>query len=144
MVHVPYKGSAPAINDTVAGQTDLMFADPSSVALIKAGRLRALASTASRRAYALPDVPTLIESGLPQFEVWNWYFMLAPAALPRDIVQRLNAEIVRILQQPEVKDRLTELGLDPSSSSPQALGDYMRKEHARWAVIIKTAGIKPD
>ena len=97
MVHVPYKGSAPAINDTVAGQTDLMFADPSSVALIKAGRLRALASTASRRAYALPDVPTLIESGLPQFEVWNWYFMLAPAALPREIVQRLNAEIVRIL-----------------------------------------------
>ena len=144
MVHVPYKGTAPAVNDTVAGQTDLMFADPSCVALIKAGRLRALASTASRRAYALPDVPTLIESGLPQFEVWNWYFMLAPAALPREIVQRLNSEIVRILQQRDVKDRLIELGLDPSSSSPQALGDYMRKEYMRWAAIIKTAGIKAD
>ena len=144
MLHVPYKGTAPAVNDTVAGQADLMFADPSSVGLIKAGRLRALAVTASRRAYTLPEVPTLIESGLPQFDVWNWYFMVAPAAVPRETIQRLNAAIVRVLQQPEVRDHLTGLGLDPASSTPQALADFMRSERDRWAAVIKSAGIKPD
>jgi tripartite-type tricarboxylate transporter receptor subunit TctC len=144
MLHVPYKGTAPAVNDTVAGQADLMFADPSSIGLIRAGRLRALAVTASRRAYALPEVPTLIESGLPQFDVWNWYFMVAPAAVPRETIQRLNAEIVRVLQQPEVKDHLTGLGLDPASSTPQALADFMRSERDRWAALIRSAGIKPD
>jgi len=144
ILHVPYKGTAPAVNDTVAGQTDMMFADPSCVPLIKAGRLRALAVTASRRAYTLPEIPTLIESGLPQVEVWNWYFMMAPAAVPHEIVQRLNTEIVRILREPDVKDRLLELGLDPASSTPQALGDFMRSERDRWATVIKTAGIKAD
>ena len=144
ILHVPYKGTAPAVNDTVAGQTDMMFADPSCVPLIKAGRLRALAGTASRRAYTLPEIPTLIESGLPQVEVWNWYFMMAPAAVPHEIVQRLNTEIVRILREPDVKDRLLELGLDPASSTPQALGDFMRSERDRWATVIKTAGIKAD
>ena len=122
----------------------MMFADPSSVPLIKAGRLRALAVTASRRAYTLPEIPTLIESGLPQVEVWNWYFMMAPAAVPHEIVQRLNAEIVRILSEPDVRDRLLDLGLDPSSSTPQALADFMRSERDRWAAVIKSAGIKPD
>jgi tripartite-type tricarboxylate transporter receptor subunit TctC len=144
MVHVPYKGTAPAVNDTVSGQTDMMFADPSSVGLIKAGRLRALAVTASRRAYTMPEIPTLMEAGLPKFEVWNWYFMLAPAQVPREIIQRLNTEIARVLQQPDVKERLTELGLDPASSTPQVLGDFMRSERDRWAVVIKAAGIKPD
>jgi tripartite-type tricarboxylate transporter receptor subunit TctC len=144
MLHIPYKGTAPALADTVGGQTDLFFSDPSSVALIKSGRLRALAVTTARRSATLPELPTLIESGLPQFDVWNWYPLLAPAGVPGEIIQRLNTEVVRILQQREVSERLTGLGLDPSSSTPQQLAAMLKEEQARWATVIRSAGIKPE
>jgi tripartite-type tricarboxylate transporter receptor subunit TctC len=145
MVHVPYKGSAPAITDLVGGQVQVMFDNlPSSIGQIKAGKLRAIAVTSAERAAALPNVPTIAESGLPGFEATSWFGVLAPAGTPPEIVKRLNAEIVKWLQSPEAREKLLSQGAVPAGGSPEEFGAYIRTETDKWAKVIKASGAKVD
>jgi len=142
MVHIPYKGGAPAMVDLIAGQIQLVFASaPTSVPQIKAGKIRALAVTTARRSAVLPDLPTVAESGLPGFEADNWYGIVTVAGTPRAIIDRLNAEIVRALQSPDVKQMLFTQGLEVKTSTPQAFGAYMKSEFDKWAKVIVDAGL---
>jgi tripartite-type tricarboxylate transporter receptor subunit TctC len=145
MVHVPYKGSAPAVTDLVGGQVQLMFDNlPSSLAQIKAGKLRAIAVTSAQRAPALPDVPTIAESGLPGFEATSWFGVLVPAGTPPAIVTRLNAEIDKWLHSPEAKEKLLGQGAVAAGGTPEQFGAYIRSETEKWAKVIKTSGAKVD
>ncbi|MBI3514630.1 MAG: tripartite tricarboxylate transporter substrate binding protein [Proteobacteria bacterium] len=142
IVHVPYKGTAPALNDLLAGNVDMMFDNlVSSLPQIRAGTLRALAMGSARRAPTLPDVPTLIESGFPDFESTAWFAMVAPARTPPDIVAKLNTTVVAALRQPEVSARLDDLGAATIASTPDVLAAKIRTEIARWAAVIKAAKI---
>ena len=145
MVHIPYKGSGPAIQDVIGGQVPMMF-DTSVVAgpHIEGGRLRALAVTSAKRASAFPNVPTMAESGVPGYDVVSWQAIFAPAGTPKPIVDRLHAELAKILQDPEVKDRLAKLGLDPSGMTPAELTAFQKAEIDKWAKVIKAANIKID
>ncbi len=145
MVHVPYKGLSPALTDLLSGQVQLMFS--STVAIlpqVRAGRLRSLALTSARRVPALPDVPTVAESGVAGYETASWYGVLAPAGTPQPIVDRLNREIVRIVQLPEVRERLAAEGAEPVGNSPGEFVAYIKRELARWATVIRQARIQPD
>jgi tripartite-type tricarboxylate transporter receptor subunit TctC len=143
IVHVPYKGGAASIADLIAGQVQLVFSSaPSVVPHVRGGRLRALAVGSAKRTPALPDVPTVAESGVPGYEYTTWYGIFAPAGTPAPILARLNAEIVRILAAPELTQRFQSQGGDPASSTPQELAAYMREEAARWDRVIRTAGIR--
>jgi tripartite-type tricarboxylate transporter receptor subunit TctC len=143
VVHVPYKGTAPAITDLVAGQTQFMFNSmPSVLGLVKAGKLKILGTGGSKRSPVIPDVPTVAET-LPGFEVVTWYGIAGPAKLPRDIVTRLNKEIVAIIAQPEVQKRFSEQGLEPQSSTPQEFLDFMRRETDKWRKVAQRAGVTP-
>jgi len=145
MVHVPYKGSAPAVTDLVGGQVQVMFDNlPSSLAQIKAGKLRAVAVTSAQRAPALPNVPTIAESGLPGFEATSWFGVLAPAGTPPEIIRRLNAEIDKWLQSPEGKEKLLAQGAVPAGGSPDEFAVYIRSETDKWAKVIKASGAKVD
>jgi tripartite-type tricarboxylate transporter receptor subunit TctC len=141
MVHVPYRGGAPAIADTVAGQTQLMFtAGTQSLEHVKAGKLRLLAVTEGKRSSLLPDVPTVAET-LPGYEMAVWYGAYGPAGLPKDIVARLNAEIGRILLLPEVKKRMEDIAVETARSSPEELSVLTRADAAKWGNIIRQLGI---
>lgn len=143
VVHVPYKGTAPAITDLVAGQTHFMFNSmPSVLGLVKAGKLKILGTGGSKRSPVIPDVPTVAET-LPGFEVVTWYGIAGPAKLPRDIVARLNREIVAVIAQPEVQKRFSEQGLEPQSSTPQEFRDFMRRETEKWRKVAQRAGVTP-
>jgi tripartite-type tricarboxylate transporter receptor subunit TctC len=143
MAHVAYRGEAPAINDLIGGQIPLMFANLSAVVgNIKAGQLRALAVTSAKRAPAVPDVPTLAEAGLPGFEAATWFALVAPAGTPRDIRARLNAEVKRALDLPDVKRRFADLGMTAEDSTPESLDAYIRSEIAKWTKVIKDADIR--
>jgi len=143
IVHVPYRGGAPAMIDLLAGQIQLMFASaPTAVPQIKAGKIRGLAVTTLKRSALLPELPTIAEAGLPGFEADNWYGIVVAARTPRALVQRLNAELVRILSQPDVKEALFVQGLESSPGTPQALGSYMKSEMEKWAKVIKDAGVQ--
>jgi tripartite-type tricarboxylate transporter receptor subunit TctC len=145
IVHVPYKGSAPAITDLLGGQVSLMFDNlPSALPQVKAGKLRALAVTSARRSQAAPDIPTIAESGVPGYEVDSWFGILAPAGTPKEIVNKLNAEIVRILQIPEVRERLLEQGAEPVGDTPEHFAEHIRKETVKWARVVKASGAKAD
>jgi len=145
MVHVPYKGSAPAISDLVGGQVQLMFDNlPSSLAMIKAGRLRPIAVTSAQRAPALPDVPTIAESGLPGFEATSWFGVVAPAGTPPAIISRLNAEIDKWVQSPEGKEKLVTQGAVPAGGTPEQFAAYIRAETDKWAKVVKASGAKAD
>jgi tripartite-type tricarboxylate transporter receptor subunit TctC len=145
MVHVPYKGGGPALTDLLAGQVGLYFSGISSaLPFVREGKLRGIAVTSAKRTAVVPDMPTIAESGLPGYEVGNWYAILAPAATPAAIVARLNAEINTALKVAEVRKRFLELAADPVGSSPAELGMYIRSEIAKWAKVIKLAGIKPE
>ncbi|NNM71697.1 Bug family tripartite tricarboxylate transporter substrate binding protein [Enterovirga aerilata] len=145
MPHVPYRGSGPAINDLVGGQVDVMFDNlPSSIEQAKAGNLRALAVTSSRRSPALPDVPTLDESGLPGFEASSWFALFAPKGTPPDILNKLNAEVRKALEGEDLKRRFAELGGEIRPMSPAELMAYVRAEHAKWAQVVKASGAKLD
>jgi tripartite-type tricarboxylate transporter receptor subunit TctC len=145
MVHVPYKGAAPGINDLLAGQIPLMFVDISiSLPHVRAGRLRALAVTGGKRSLQLPDVPTIAESGLPGFDVTAWFGVFAPAGTPRDIVTRLNADIVRGLAVPEVRERLLAVGLEAVTGTPEQLGAFVKSEIAKWGRVVRLSGAKAD
>ena len=114
------------------------------IEFVRAGRLRALAVTSKHRSAAVPEVPTVAESGLPEFEASSWFGLLGPAELPRDIVVKLQAEVVRILNIPEIRDRLIQQGADPVASTPEEFGAYMRAETLKWAKVVKEAGAKAD
>jgi tripartite-type tricarboxylate transporter receptor subunit TctC len=145
LVHVPYKGVNLAMNDVLAGNVQLVLIGiPAAAPQIRAGKLRALAVVAPRRSPALPDVPTAAEGGLPGFEVTTWYGILAPAGTPRPIIERLNAELGRIMHAPELQPRLAEMATEPRTSSPEEFAAYLREETTRWAEVIRKAGIRPE
>ncbi|MFM9981585.1 MAG: Bug family tripartite tricarboxylate transporter substrate binding protein [Burkholderiales bacterium] len=142
LLHVPYKGVGNAVTDLLGGQVQVMVAPTQSVTgHVKSGKLRALAVTGSKRLATLPEVPTLSEAGVPGYEAVGWFGLLAPVATPRDIVTMLNREINRILQLPDVKTRLLELGAEPASLSPEQFIDFIRSDNAKWEKLIKERGI---
>jgi tripartite-type tricarboxylate transporter receptor subunit TctC len=143
--HVPYRGSGPAVVDLVAGRIAIMFdATPSLLPFITAGKLRVLAAASPERHRLLPDIPTFAELGLPRMDIALWYGIAAPAGTPRPIVQRLNTELVKILDLPDIRQSLADQGADVKSGSPEDFGAFMRDEQARWGVVVKQAGIKPE
>jgi tripartite-type tricarboxylate transporter receptor subunit TctC len=145
MTHVPYKGSAPALTDLVGGQVQLMFDNlPSSLALIKSGKLRAIAVTSLQRAPVLPDVPTIAESGLPGFEASSWFGVLAPAGTPAPVVARLNADVNKWLQSPEAREQLLAQGAVAAGGTPEQFAAHIRAETEKWAKVVKASGAKVD
>jgi tripartite-type tricarboxylate transporter receptor subunit TctC len=145
MEHVPYKGRQFAIPDLVGGQIQLMFDNmPSALPMVKDGKLRALGTTSTKRSPAAPDIPTIAEQGLPMFEATSWFAVFAPANTPKDIVAKLNTEIVRIFKLPDVQERLKTLGLEPILSSPEELASYQQSEIRKWAKVVKDSGAKAD
>ena len=144
-VHIPYKGGGPAVIELMAGQTQIMFANmPTAIQYVRDGRLRALAVTGARRAPAAPTLPTVAESGVPGYEVTAWYGVSAPAKTPRAIVDRLHAEIVRAVNSPDLRERLTTQGADPIHLTPEQYTVFIQNEIAKWAKVIKAAGIKGE
>jgi tripartite-type tricarboxylate transporter receptor subunit TctC len=144
-IHVPYKGGGPAAIELIAGQTSLMFANmPTAIDYARAGRLRALAVTGARRAPAVPDLPTVAESGVAGFEVTTWTGVSAPAKTPRAIIDKLNADINRALNTAELRNHLTTQGADPTGSTPEQYTTFMQNEIVKWGKVIKAAGIKGD
>ncbi len=145
MVHVPYKGSAPAIIDLLAGHVGVMTATAlTGIPHIRAGRLRALGVTGAKRTAAAPDVPTISEAGVPGYEAVQWYGMAAPANTPREVITRLNREMVTILQMPDVKEKFAADGADTAGTSPEEFGRYIKSETEKWQKVAKAAGIKPE
>jgi len=145
ILHVPYKGSAPAVTDTMGGTTQMMF--PSLVAasgFIKSGKVRALAVTGKKRSPLYPDLPTVDESGVKGFEVVQWYGFFAPAKTPKEIVNKLNSEIVAVLRDPDVTRKLAEQGADVVTGSPEQLGKLVQSEVAKWSKLVKEAKITAD
>jgi tripartite-type tricarboxylate transporter receptor subunit TctC len=144
MNHVPYRGEAPAINDLLAGQIPMMISNFSVILPhVKSGAVRALALPSPKRSQALPDVPTLEEAGFKDAEVETWFGLTAPKATPRDTIHRLNAEVVKALNDPAVQARIAELGIVPGGGTAEALDDLIKSEIARWGDVIRRAGIKP-
>jgi tripartite-type tricarboxylate transporter receptor subunit TctC len=145
MVHVPYKGSAPAVADLLGGQVSLMFDNmPSSLPHIKAGKLRGIAVTSAKRSPALPELPTIAEAGLPGYEASSWFGILAPAGTPGDIVHKLSQTIAASLQAPEMKERLSSQGAEPVGNTPEQFAATIQSEIAKWAKVVKASGAKLD
>jgi tripartite-type tricarboxylate transporter receptor subunit TctC len=142
LTHVPYKGTAPAMQDVMGGQVPIMFADPSALPFVKSGRLRALAQSTAERAPSIPDLPTIAESGVPGYSASNWYAFFAPAGTPAAIVSRLNAGLTKALAMPEVVESLRSGGMDASPSTPKELGDFLKEDIERWSTVVKAAGLE--
>ncbi len=144
-IHVPFKGGGPALADVVAGQTQALFSiSLAAMPQIRAGKVRALGVTSLKRLAAAPDIPTVAETGFAGFEVTGWFGFVAPVKVPRDIVTRLHAQIVRGLSAPEVRERLVDQGAEIVGSTPEAFGTYMKSEQVKWTKLIRQAGIKSD
>jgi tripartite-type tricarboxylate transporter receptor subunit TctC len=142
IVHVPYKGSAPALTDLMGGAVAMMFDTiPSAVSHVKSGKLRALGVTGARRSPLFPEVPTIAESGLPGFEVVSWYGLIGPAAMPQELVRRLNAEAARGANGKQFRARMEPLGFDIVTSTPEKMVEMLRADSVRWAPVIKAAGV---
>ncbi|HVO89879.1 MAG TPA: tripartite tricarboxylate transporter substrate binding protein, partial [Casimicrobiaceae bacterium] len=142
LIHVPYKGNAPALTDVLGGQVPMMFDTiTTSLPHVKAGKLKALAVTSAKRSPLAPDVPTMIEAGLPDFEISAWYVMFAPAGTPRDVMQRLNAEINKAINDPELRRSLGEQGVEFTGGTPEQADAFVHNEIERWGRIIKTRGM---
>ena len=145
IVHVAYKGTSPALMDLIAGRVSLAFTDLfAAVPYAKDGRLRILGVIGQKRSTDLPDVPTMTEAGVPGFENGQWFGIVAPVATPREIIRKLNAEIVKIVHMDDVKEHMSKLGLEPVGSTPEELDAHVRAEVAKWAKVIKDAGIAPS
>jgi tripartite-type tricarboxylate transporter receptor subunit TctC len=144
--HVPYKGVAPAVADVIAGHVNAVFSGPpTALPHAASGKLVALAVTSPKRLASAPSIPTMVESGFPEFVASFWYGLIAPAGTPRDVVQRLNREVGRALAQPDVRERLATLGLEPTSgSTPEAFGAFMKKDAVKYTTIIKMSGAKGE
>jgi tripartite-type tricarboxylate transporter receptor subunit TctC len=142
IVHVPYKGSAPALTDLMGGSVAMMFDTiPSAVSHVKGGKLRALGVTGAKRSPLFPDVPTIAESGLPGFEVVSWYGLIAPAATPQEVVRRLNADAIKGANSKEFRGRMEPLGFEIVTSTPEKMVEMLQADSARWAPVIKAAGV---
>ena len=145
MVHIPYKGNAGALTDIVGGHLDVVYNGvTSAISLIRGGKLRVLAVTSLKRTAALPDVPTLDELGLKGFEAVAWNGLTAPAKTPREVIMKINTDVIRIINSPELKERLKAEGSDPVGSSPEQFAAFLRNEITKWAKVIKIEGVKPE
>src|SRR5687767_11725881 len=145
LTHVPYKGSGPAVADLVGGRVQIMFdAAPSLIAHIRSGRLRVLAAASAERNRLLPEVPTFGELGYPKVAVSLWYGLLAPAGTPKPIVEKLNREVAKALGSPDVREKLLAQGAEPMPGTPEAFASFMQEEMAKWAPVVKQAGVKLD
>ena len=143
MVHVPYKGGAPALTDLIAGQISLVFATPQTgLPQVKAGRIRALAVTTATRIAAEPSIPTIAEAGVPGYEVNNWHALIGPRGLPRAVVERLNSEVLKIIRGKDMEDRLRGDGVAPAGGTPEQLLEQIRREITMWRNVVKAADIK--
>ena len=145
MVHVPFKGAAPATQALLAGDTQLMFDNlANATPQVKAGRLKALAVTTAQRSRLAPDLPTMAEAGVPGFDISTWFGLLAPAGTPRDIVAKWNADVVRILNTPDVREKLLAQGAEPAPSTPEQFAQFIAQEYAKYGKIVKASGAKVD
>lgn len=145
MQHIPYKGRAQAVPDLLGGRISMIFDNmPSALPLVKSGDVRALAVTSATRSPAAPNIPTLAESGLPGFEATSWFALTAPAGLPKDVLARINAETIRVMNLPDVREKLTALGLDVAPGTPEALSSHVQAETIKWAKVVKESGAKLD
>ena len=145
MLHIPYKGSAPALSDVVAGHVAIMFSSMSpAVPLVKSGRLKGIAVTTTKRVPAMKDLPTIAEAGVPGYEVQAWNGIVAPAGTPKEIVAKLNRAIVEIVATKEFRDRISAQGFEPDSSSPEEFAELIQRDILKWAKVIKDSGAKPD
>jgi tripartite-type tricarboxylate transporter receptor subunit TctC len=145
MLHVPYKGAAPSLIEVVGGQVDMMFiALPPTLPHIRNGRLRALGMGGAHRSAALPDLPTIAEQGVRGYEVNSHFGILAPGGTPRDIVLKLNAGLTQALHSPYIKERFSAIGADAVSSTPDQYAAFIKSEMAKWAQVVKKAGIRND
>ena len=145
IVHVPYKGGAAAIADLIAGHVELMFESTNSIAPhVRAGRVRALAVTGARRAHSLPEVPTMIEAGVPGYEVTAWSGVIAPAGLPRPVLERLNAAVNAAISEPATRERLAEMGSESGGGSPEDYAALIRRDSAKWVEVIRRSGARID
>lgn len=145
ILHVPYKGSAPAVTDLMGHQVDMMFDSVSSAKpYIDSGRLKPLAVTTVKRSSALPNVPTVAEAGIKGYELSGWYAVFVPAKTPQPIVKRINEELVKALKQPDVQARFVQIGAEPVGSSPAELDKYLKSESAKWSEIVRARNIKAD
>jgi tripartite-type tricarboxylate transporter receptor subunit TctC len=145
MLHIPYKGSSPAVTDLIGGQVQLMFDNmPSALPHVKGGKLRALAVTTMTRSPSAPDIPTINETELPGFDAGSWFGLMAAKGTPKDIIARVNSESNKALNSQEVKDRFLELGAVPTPLSPEGYGDYIRAEIKKWGAVVKASGAKVE
>ena len=145
IVHVPYKGSAPSLTALIGGEVEMTFANiPAIFQHVKGGRLRPLASTGTKRAELMPEVPTMKEAGVQGVEVVVWYGVLAPAATPRDIVHKLSDAIARATQSPDIRQKLLDQGAEPVGNPPEEFSKQLREEVARWAEVVKVSGARAD
>jgi tripartite-type tricarboxylate transporter receptor subunit TctC len=145
ITHVPYKGGGPAMQGFLGTQVDSFFATPiSSISQIRSGRARAIATTGSKRAKLMADVPTVAEQGFPGYEALNWYGYLAPARTPKEIIDRLHREIAKALANPRVIDQMEKTGVEPLAMTPEEFGRYIKREYDTWGKVVKEAGIKPQ
>ncbi len=144
-VHVPYKGQGPALSDLISGQVQMLYSSiPSVLPQVKSGQLNALAVGSAKRVPSLPDIPTISESGVPGYEAYSWVGMVAPAKTPKDIVNRLNREIVDILKQKDVSEKLNQQGALPVGDSPEQFAAYIKAEIDKWGAVVRAANIKAD
>lgn len=145
MVHVPYKGTGPALNDLLGGQVSMMFSQLSSaLPHVRSGKLRAIGMASLKRSLVMPDLPTIAEQGFAGFEAVSWYALMVPTGTPQDVIVKLHAESSRILKLPEVRDKLAGLGAEPVGNLPEELAATIRSESARWSDVIRQQGIKAD
>jgi len=145
ITHVPYKGSGPAVADLVGGRVQIMFdAAPSLIQHVKSGKLRVLAAASTQRNRLLPEVPTFAELGYPKVAVSLWYGLLAPAGTPRSAIERLNRDVVKALDSPDIREKLAAQGAEPMPGTPEAFASFMQEEMAKWAPVVKQAGVKLD
>lgn len=143
LLHIPYKGGSAPVTDVMGGRVSAMFCNlPLCLQHIRAGKLTALGVTSPKRSPLLPETPTIAEAGVPGYTVEGWFGLFAPAAVPKPIIQRLNAEVVKILNEPKVNEQLLAQGAEPAASSPEEFAAFVKKEHDRWAKIIQEANIK--
>ena len=145
LLHVPYKGSAPAMNDLLGGQVQLMFSDaPTALAHIKSGRVRAIAVASAQRSTLLPELPTIAESGLPEYEAYSWAGFVLPAGTPKDIVAKLNTDIGKVLAQADVKQRLHQVGAEAMPGTSEQFAKTLNQEITKWGKVVKAGNIQAD
>lgn len=145
MEHIPYKGRAGAIPDLLGGRVTMMFDNmPSSLPLVKEGKLRAIGVTSAKRSAAAPDIPTIAEQGLPGFEAVSWFALFGPANMPKAVTDKLSAEVGKIMKSPEITKKLAEIGLEPSPGTPAELAAYQQREITKWAKVVKDSGATVD